>query len=318
MGTDGDSSSLIPLPATPLAKSVPMGRLLSEIVAGSLALARQEAVFSIGVYHWCGPDYRQILLWANALGFEPEEVIRRLVDPSKWGGMDALPFDPYGKEELFDSLQGKETQFCNGKIIHISWDFELLPLTTFQWVEGLEIEYFKIVSHRNAPASILEFAPTLPKLRVLSVDGLEIRNLDLSGVPILEFLSCSRNLLANLDLSSVPALRELICSYNCLREIDLSNSWTLRSIDCRGNLLVRLNIENTKMRDVYDPICDGWVLTENGECGNDQWGLLPQSVFERLQTDKAQPEAAYQNYEEYLRSLGYRIVKRRDDRDAVG
>jgi len=44
------------------------------MVVETLALAPKEkpsphdANFRIGDFHWCEPDYRQILLWAKALG----------------------------------------------------------------------------------------------------------------------------------------------------------------------------------------------------------------------------------------------------------
>jgi len=59
-------------------------RILDEMVEETLALGRKEAVaqtpqFRIGDYHWCEPDYRQILVWAEALKMKPLTVIEKLI-----------------------------------------------------------------------------------------------------------------------------------------------------------------------------------------------------------------------------------------------
>ena len=142
MNSDDPTRSLIPLPDASLALARPEGeRVLSEMLSDTLALARGEPLRKIGEYEWCEPDYRQILLWAEQLALEPEEVIRRLLDTTSLS---------------WDLVEGQEdwqpTTFCDGRIVKLNWDLELLPLKVFEWVDGLEIEY-------------LRFAPNLETYR---------------------------------------------------------------------------------------------------------------------------------------------------------
>ena len=119
---DDNSRSLIPLPDASLAIATPAaGRVLSEMVGETLALARHEALaavgehvnarFKIGEYKWREADHRQILIWANALELQPEEVIRRLLAGN----------DPEKPKET-------DTVFTDGMILRLHWDFKLLPL----------------------------------------------------------------------------------------------------------------------------------------------------------------------------------------------
>src|SRR5206468_7862361 len=66
--------------------------------------------FRVGEYEWCEPDYRQILLWAKALELNADEVMKR------------LPNGPEQDEgEYWD-----RSLFCNGRLLRIVWDFDLL------------------------------------------------------------------------------------------------------------------------------------------------------------------------------------------------
>jgi hypothetical protein len=65
--------ALVPRPPSAVEKAVPgVKRILSGMVADVLAQATIEqrsptlARFRIGDYEWCEPDYRQILIWAEA------------------------------------------------------------------------------------------------------------------------------------------------------------------------------------------------------------------------------------------------------------
>ena len=126
--------SLIPLPDASIAITRPgAGRVLSELVGDTLALARREPLFAIGEYQWCEPDYRQILLWAEVLALEPEEVIRRLLV------RDSLYLNCDGKELGFCLY--KTTAFRIGKMMGINWDLNLLPISPTRWLDKLEVEY---------------------------------------------------------------------------------------------------------------------------------------------------------------------------------
>src|SRR6266540_2401283 len=80
---------LVPRPPSALDKAEPrVKRILSGMVAETLALVHKDqavppagmfpGTFRIGDYYWYDPDYRQILLWANALGTDPKSVVDRL------------------------------------------------------------------------------------------------------------------------------------------------------------------------------------------------------------------------------------------------
>ena len=111
MDADDHSRSLIPLPDASLAVARPEGgRVLSELLSDTLALARGEPLRKIGEYEWCEPDYRQILLWAEQLALEPEEVIRRLLDRRT-----------LHRPEMNATVY-QETTFANGRIEKLNWD----------------------------------------------------------------------------------------------------------------------------------------------------------------------------------------------------
>ena len=81
---DDNSRSLVPFSDGSLANTAAGAeRILSAMVEEALALGREVAVakttrFRIGDYTWCEPDYRQILLWAEALKMEPATLIEKL------------------------------------------------------------------------------------------------------------------------------------------------------------------------------------------------------------------------------------------------
>ena len=84
---DKERNALIPLPAGGL-ENIGSGpkSILSGRVSDALALVRARenslaaARFRIGEYEFRDPDYRQILIWATALGIAPEVCIRSLED----------------------------------------------------------------------------------------------------------------------------------------------------------------------------------------------------------------------------------------------
>jgi hypothetical protein len=359
--TDDEDRSLVPLADATLALARPeAGSVLSKMVCETLTLARRVPLFKIGEYEWCEPDYRQILLWAQQLALEPEEVIRRLMDRRSLHRPD------------MDSRVYQETVFENGRIVKLNWDFALLPLAVFEWVEDLDIDYLRVVSSQYDPNATPVLKLSLPRLRELICSAVPLSELDLSHVPCLEILNCSHNRLTVLDLShvpmltelscqdngltgldvshtrrlttlgcfgnklteldlsnlseltwlacgqnnlttlelsSVPNLRELYCNNNRLRKLDLSFGSELESLDCRHNLIERLHLEDAYIDDTKME-CDGWVYVSRydptyGSVGNGAIGVLPREVFERLRTDKTQPESACGDYEAYLNLHGY-------------
>ncbi len=262
MNDDENNSSLVPPPDASLATARPeSGRLLSEMNAELLATARGP-LFKIGEYEWCEPDYRQILIWAETLELEPEEVIRRLLNERSlfwtWSGTgDSVRFYESlsaegGKHYRYD----KETTFQNGKFVSLNWDFDLLPLTVFEWVEGLDIEHLRIVTKPTKANPISHLHMSMPKLRSVDCDHLGIENLNLSQVPSLEALSCGGNRLAQLDLSNVHSLQQLFCWENNLETIDLSKVPNLKTLECSNNPLGELDLSNIlSLEEVFCSEC---------------------------------------------------------------
>jgi hypothetical protein len=82
--------AIVPKPSSAVEKAAPGAkRRLSGIMAEIAALAKREqsklakTKFRIGEYEWCEPDYKQILIWADALALKPKEVIERLLQGKK-------------------------------------------------------------------------------------------------------------------------------------------------------------------------------------------------------------------------------------------
>ena len=221
--------------------------ILSGMVVDALALARHSgkelvaARFPLGEYEFCEPDYRQILLWAQALGLEPEEVIHRLENPSP----DSLEKEPIG------------FHVDNGAIVSLLWNFELLPLAIFECLEGLVITElgFKGYSPVTPQLSL-----RLPMLTWLLCRSIGLTTLDLSNMPNLFCVMCACNQLTKLDLSAVPELAYLECDDNQLIELDLSSATYLTILSCSGNQLSKLNI--SLVAELHCLKCDDNQITE--------------------------------------------------------
>ncbi len=337
MNSDDHSHSLIPRPDAALATEA--GRVLPEMVGETLTLARREPIFKIGEYEWCEPDYRQILIWAEDLAMEPEEVIRLLRDESI-----SSPKQEVGADLDNDLIE--QTAFREGRLASLRWNLALLPVAVFRWVDGLEIEALTIWTPQEGVNRMLHLQLSLPRLRMLHCGEIGIEQLDLSRVPQLEEIWCDHNRLTTIDLSKVPLLRVLYCSGNALEEIDVSgvtsleqleckcnrlmdlnvsraaslkhldcsdnrlrhldlkDKYELASLDCGGNLMERLCVAETAL-DVHGFRHDGWVYVFNDNGSNGDTGFFPKVVFDQLRLDKTQPEAAYPDWEAYLNSHGY-------------
>ncbi len=275
--SDHDDRSLTPLPDGSLTNmAAGAKRILAAMVGETLelTLARtgiQSAQRRIGAYAFCEPDYRQILAWSEALALEPEEKLRRLLDdycryvPPKRGPNEFPGNAPIG----YRHFDFPPTTIVEGRIVMLTWNFELLPLREFVWVEGLEIEVMNIWPGSRdwwgRDTGISSFRPALPKLRCLCCDTVKIAELCLEGVPkLLELqlknfdlaalslesvpnltkLDCSDNEIEKLDLSHVPTLRELCCKNNRLTELDVSRNPHIAELACGGNRLRKLDLSN--------------------------------------------------------------------------
>jgi len=227
--TDAENNrSLVPLPDATLALARPeAGSVLSKMVRETLDVARGMPLFKLGEYEWCEPDFRQILLWAEQLALEPEEVIRRLLDersakpiPSDLRAMSReAGNDPDDTEGIMFKIW-PTTLFRDGRIVKLNWDCDLLPLSDFRLAGDLKIKCLRIVPGEY-PKFVSTVQLSLRTLTTLCLENLGIRELDLSDVSYLEFLCCSKNELATLDLSGVPKLEYLDCRINQLSELDI-------------------------------------------------------------------------------------------------
>ncbi len=231
--TDENSRSLIPRPSHEVAVRVPArSRILGEMVEEMLALGRAEPIpqttarFRIGDYTWCQPDYRQILLWAEALKVEPARLIEKLIAGEE-------------SEEV-------ATRFHDGRILSLSWNLNELPLSDFRNVEAVTIEKLRLYKHggvgltREKRCEII--ALHMASLRFLDCGASGIGTLNLSGVPNLTHISCISNHLTELDLSNVPNLTKIACIGNQLTDLDLSQVPNLAMLSCSWNCLTELDL----------------------------------------------------------------------------
>lgn len=204
-------------------------RAAIELVAKAEEAPLAETKFRVGGYEWCEPDYRQILIWAKTLKLEPQQVIQRLL----WRRDAQSPPSPMASE------------FNDGRIIKLTWNFDLLPIRDFQWVDDLEIvDFYASYSLPPSAQGIPVFYPILPKLRSLTCQGLNIAELDLSGVPMLTKLDCVQNNLTELELGAVPMLTHLCCTTNQLTALDLSSTPMLTNLHCGNNRLAHIDLSS--------------------------------------------------------------------------
>ena len=142
---DTASFSLVPSPLGGVEKVKPgTKRILSGMVAEVVKLAKREQnnvalrKFRIGAFEWCEPDYRQILVWAEALKIEPERIVQSIFDER------SLYMEDDGQQRLlFPFWEG--LPYADGRLLQINWDFDLLPLCKFDWLEGLRITHIRFL-----------------------------------------------------------------------------------------------------------------------------------------------------------------------------
>lgn len=83
-------------------------------------------------------------------------------------------------------------------------------------------------------------------LEGLSVEGLELTTLDVSGSLSLKRLFCRNNKLTRLDVSKQLALTQLYCSRNELTTLNLSDTPALKMLYCDHNQLTTLDLSDSK------------------------------------------------------------------------
>ena len=241
-------------------------RVLSGMVADTLAIALKERTalptdrFRIGDTEWRGPDYQQLLTWARDLRMQPERVVQLLLDEEN------LRVDETGQLLLFPIWEGPVC--ADGRLLLITWDLVRLPLSKFEWNDGLEVTRLRFLYPREDTAVDVGRLP-LRRLMHLSCPRLGLQGLDLSELNQLEFLDCGSNAIQALDLLGTPKLKVLRCAGNELAELDLVHTPNLESLSCGGNGISR-------------PVLSGTPQLQFLECGNNGINELNLSSVPKL------------------------------------
>jgi Leucine-rich repeat (LRR) protein len=230
--SDAEKNSLVTANTGALQLTGPSAnKVLAGMVGDALAQAKSHpsalsaARFRIGGYEFCELDYKQVLSWAEALEFEPEDVVQHLSNSAS-NDPDEIDF---------------EFKVTDGRILALTWDFSLLPISHFECGNLFSIQKLKFIGSTTIPPTVSLISPRLTHLHCSSI-GLEA--LDVSRTPNLLYLDCNDNQLTELDLSNVPALTRLWCSRNQLTELDLPNALALVTLFCSSNQLTRLHLPN--------------------------------------------------------------------------
>jgi Leucine-rich repeat (LRR) protein len=244
--SDNGSKALIVRPTSGLEQhDSGAEKVLSRIVSDALTIARRcdiadtSARIWIGKYEFREQDYQQVVIWAEAIGASPVELIHIL------------------EEETNTFPDGSSFEVSDGAIKHIFFPERLVfenGKVIISHVPNLE----KIWCGRNHLTEL--DLSNVSALAQLYCSGNKLTELDLSNVPALTDLGCGENRLTGLDLSNVPALRALRCGENRLTEVDLSNVPALTHLSCYGNQLTELGLSNSPALTTL--ICSRNQLTE--------------------------------------------------------
>lgn len=219
---------IIPRPRNEVGQCAPAsGRILNEMVNGALALRQASTAlapsYNIGGIELCEPDYRQILLWSDALAKEPAVVLGTLLDDGSLFGIKRKSFDPALTQTLIK----------DGRLIQLYWEIDRLPLADFTWVDGLMLEsLIFVVPDGEGDAEKHSLALNLPQLRRLKCANMGLDRLDLSQVPLLEVLDCGWNEIPALNLSQTPLLTDLNLNFNPVASLDLRHVPDLTKLCC--------------------------------------------------------------------------------------
>jgi hypothetical protein len=229
--------------------------VLSGMVSDALTVARPRgrelsaARYRVGRYDLREPDYRQILLWSEALSLNPQAVIERL-EATEMRTLAAHNTKIFETGRKIRASKVIPFAVEHGSIISLTWNLEALPIKQFNWIPGLSIQEFAIAwpygpaYWEPKPPTRLSVRFPLTKLRRLHISYSNIINLDLDGANNLECLVCDNNAIECLNLSHTPNLRELSCECNNVVELDITKTFYLSHLRCSGNELRNLSIKN--------------------------------------------------------------------------
>ena len=150
-----------------------------------------------------------------------------------------------GVERTLDSLLDWGAEISEGRFVtlHLQVSLDSIPL-----IEGLEVRELYCYRTIDIELSYTTFCDA------------QLHKLDLTPVPKLEGLYCSRNNLAELNLTPVPNLKKLWCIVNNLTELDLTPVPNLKDLHCSRNKLAELDL--TPVTNLEELYCENNNLTE--------------------------------------------------------
>ena len=279
-----EEKSLVSRPSGELARIPSAASAIIEGMvndAADIIHARETIRHKVGNYEFREPDYRQVLIWAEAAGVTPDDLVMRLqkgrlkVSDGAFIGIGVqhvfmgigLDLSQVPQLKKLDCRKNKLTELDLSRVPQLeTLDCGRNRLTELDLSQVSQLK--ELGCRRNELAELdLSWSPQLKELncmsnvlskldlsRVAGLKGLRCGNnhlteLDLSRVPNLKVLSCGYNELTELDLSRVPQLETLGCWGNELTELDLSGVSYLKELDCTGNALAELNISGLKERE---------------------------------------------------------------------
>lgn len=84
------------------------------------------------------------------------------------------------------------------------------------------------------------------KLSYINCHHNQLKELDVSGLPLLETFYCGQNKLQSIDVSKNKQLKDFSCTENPLNTLDVSQNTELEKLACVGNNLTELDVSKNK------------------------------------------------------------------------
>ena len=150
---------------------------------------QDNPTFNLCGYELRVQDYQQILHWARNINIDPEKVVERLED---------------SELQVFDGETIK-FEIRGTAITSLVWDFDLLPIEDFGWLEELSIS---VIGIKNNPTTT----------------GMSF------NLPALQKLYCSENKLSTIDISEAYNLVLIDCADNNIRDLNIESCKKLKNL----------------------------------------------------------------------------------------
>jgi hypothetical protein len=140
------------------------------------------------------------------------------------------------------------------------WDLPALDISGNPLLEHLDCENL-----RNSNLTSLNVSGS-PLLNYVSITYMNISSLDVTANPLLRYLGCSGTNLSVLDVTLNPQLEELYCSGGTITVLDLSANPLLRRLFCYANNLINLDLSANPLLEDLD--CERNDLSSLNVTGN--------------------------------------------------